>query len=267
MYIVQDFDELHNIKLAIADLLHLKIKNYLTTLLEDIQPGQKSIKVKGISDVHKGTTILIGDNQIKEVHIIRNVDRINEDTAIIEFVDELDGDSFLYTWAANTQIYRSIPASIYEMRDSESIYPLYFVYAEAFSNDEQAMSSGCIIDNYVKVSNGEHLSATRRSWDSVTSAFTINIFSDVPETALEMWRFLKSKITTRDVLHVAGKDIQYIVAGERDISPEDSEILPNFVMDLTFYFRHNLYNREYNSFPRYSKMALYYEIKPVEAIQ
>jgi hypothetical protein len=174
----------------------------------------------------------------------------------------------MYTWSAGTTVYKVFPASITEMRDADAIFPLFFIYSEAFNNDENSLNlSDVIRDNYVRDQSGNHTVAVRRSWDTVTAQVTINVFSDTIETALDMWRFLKSKVTTRDILVVAGKSIQYIVAGERDISPEDSESLPNYIMDLTFYYRNNVYDRQYVKYPKYTSMAVTYEITPVEVIK
>lgn len=264
MYLLQESEEIHNIKLAVSDLLHLKYNNYLTNLSENVKSGESSITISGVSDIYKGTTIVFSDDTIKEVHVVKNIDFISENVATITFMDEFDSDKMLYSWPAGTEIYSSVPSSIVQMRDSESVFPLFFVYAEAFSSDESAMSYGNIYDSYIR--GTECSVGVRSAWDAVVLNLTINVFASVPEVALEMWRFLKSKITSRETLNVAGKNFQYVISGERDISPDDGEGLPNYVMDLTFYFRHNLYNRKYVRFPRYSKMAVTYEIKAVEAI-
>lgn len=267
VYLVQDKDEIHNIKLALSDLLHLKYSNFLTRLSTDANYGDKFINVVGTSDIHKGTTIQFGQGELKEVHTIKNVDLNSSDTARLELMDEFDSNKIQYAWPSGTLIYRSIPASIVEMRDAESIFPLYFIYSEIFTNAEDSMHVGNIVDSYVRDPDGNHKVSIRKAWDSVSVNVTINIFSDTPETAMDMWRYLKSVITTRDLLYVAGVEHQYVIAGERDVSPEDSEILPNYVMDLTFYFRNNVYNRKYINYPRFKNMAITYEIKPVEAIQ
>lgn len=266
-YLVQDYDELHNIKLALADLLHLKYKKLLTHLKEDCSFGDNRLSVVGSSDLNKGTSIMLGDSELSEVHVIRSVDVGSENTATLELMDEFDLRTLRYSWPAGTPVYRVIPASISEMQDSESIFPIFFIYAEVFNNYEDAMHSGYIWSDYVRNESEGHKVAVRKAWDTVTSNVSINVYSNVPEVAIEMWRHLKSVVTSRDTLKVAGKDIQYTITGERDISPENAEVLPNYVMDLTFYFRHNLYNRKYVSYPRFSKMQLAYEIKAVEVIK
>jgi hypothetical protein len=244
----------------------LKYKKHLTTLAEDVQSGEGSLTIKGSSDLQKGTTIMLGTGGINEVHTIRSIDYKSDDIAEVLLMNEFDLDYIVYTWSADTPVYRVIPASIVELKDAESVFPLYFIYAEVFTNYEDAMSNGYEWGNYVRDAEGNHKVSIRNAWDAVTSNVTINVFSNVPEVALEMWRFLKSKVTTRDILNVAGRNIQYTITGERDVAPEDAETLPNYIMDLTFYFKHNLYNRKYVNYPRFSKMELAYEIKAVEVI-
>lgn len=266
-YLVQDSDELHNIKLAIADMLHLKYKKHLTNLKEDVVSGDPILPIIGTSDVMKGTSIMLGEGQLSEVHVIKSVDLTSDDVANVSLMDEFDSKEIQYSWSAGTPIYRVIPASIVEMRDAESIFPLFFIYAETYTNYEEAMHTGHVWSDYVRDLSGNHTVAVRRAWDSVSSNITVNIYSNVPEVAQEMWRYLKGVITTRDTLKVAGREIQYVITGERDVSPEDAEVLPNYVMDLTFYFRHNVYDRKYVSYPRFSSMQLAYEIKAVEVIK
>jgi hypothetical protein len=268
MFLLQSTDELHNIKLALSDMLHLKYKKPLTTLSNNISFGDMDFPIVGTSDVYKGTTVMLGNDQVSEVHVVKQVDLTSENTAILKFLDEFDMKEVMYTWSAGTTVYKVFPASITEMRDADAIFPLFFIYSEAFNNDENSLNlSDVIRDNYVRDQIGNHTVAVRRSWDTVTAQVTINVFSDTIETALDMWRFLKSKVTTRDILVVAGKPIQYIVSGERDISPEDSESLPNYIMDLTFYYRNNVYDRQYVKYPKYTSMAVTYEITPVEVIK
>jgi hypothetical protein len=269
LYLVQDSDEIHNIKLALSDMLHLKYKKPFTALHNDINTGDDTIYLANNSDIFKGTTIMLGEGDLTEVHVVKQVDPISNDVASVKLMDEFDLKSVMYPWAAGTTVYKVFPSSITEMRDADAIFPLYFIYAETFINNESAMSSGVIRDNYVRdhVANTEHMVAVRRAWDSVTTRVSVNVFSDTVETALDMWRFLKAYVTNRDVLVVAGKPIQYVVESERDIAPDDTESLPNYIMDLTFYYSNNVYIREYVRYPKFPKMAVFYEIKSVEVIK
>lgn len=266
MYLLQATDELHNIKLALSDLLHLKYKKYLCDTSEDISTGDEKIGIANTADVYKGTSLFFGDNNINELHTVRSVDRLSSDNGEIHLGDEFDRKTMLYSWPAGTRVYKTFPASIYEMKDSESVFPLFYIYSEIYVDNEQYTNLGTVRDSYVRDSEGNHKVAVRRAWDSVTSSVSISVFSDVLETAIEMWRFLKSAVTNRDVLKVAGKELQFVVASERDISPDDMESLPSYIMDLTFYFRNSMYSREYIDFPKFKKMNASYEIKAVEVL-
>lgn len=270
-YLVQESDPTHNIKLALADLLHLRKKEHLTTLGKAARAGDIEIEISDTADVQKGTGILFQNVTTgeEEMHVISAVDFTltgGRKRAKISFINEFDGDKLLFNWANGTKIYRVFPAIIEELKDSESIFPVYFIYNEAMTNDEENGHILPVVDNYVRNAESGHTSAIHQGLNAVVMNASINIFSNVPEVAQEMWDFLKGFINTQSILDVAGKPYQYLVSSERDVSPEEAEVLPHYVMELTFYFQHNQFERRYRPFPVFSDVKASFDLIPVEVI-
>ena len=239
----------HNTSVAIATMLHNKIRKRITSLSKFAQNGARGITVWNQPDIFENAALIIGDPEGDyELHSVTGIDyNASQETVFLKFTNEYDGEKLIGSWAEETPVYLSIPAEFGELRDDESVFPKFYVALESPVANEQFTKMGYTVSNYVRDPDGDHKVAYHLAEDAIEIPVSIYVFAQNPELASEMWRFLRKVMNSQSLLNISGIACDYEIAGERSIPPDEAG-LPYYVMEMTVYAFENVHELTYANF-------------------
>lgn len=256
LYLLQDLAK-HNLSVALADMLHLKFHEPRTVLVNPANPGDTTIVVDSGVDLYHHTPIIIGDPDGEfELHVIgdypKESSHPSQDATVFGFTGEFDTEKMQRPWPAGTPVHFAVPASYYDFSDSTAVFPLFYITTGA--PDPQPLTSpqyGGQLDSYVRDPNGNHKVAARLSVDALRVPTEIHVYAEMPETAEDMWRFLRSVIDQQSHIYVAGDPAEYEVVSHRqmDIGIPVVNAMPHYILELDCYPVENVHKRKYQTFP------------------
>lgn len=257
LYAIQDEVE-HNLAVTLQDMLHCKMKKKLTVTSQNALAGDLSLSLVDLVDIHNSTAIIIGDpDGVYELHVIQNSTYENPDAGgegQITLTGEFDTSELQYDWPAGTDIWFTVPATMGDLSQSESIFPVFYISWDAPTpTPDHTPGYGRSLDSYVRDRSvdAEDTVGVRLSADTVKILVQIHVFSSTIEIGVEMWRYLRSVFDHQNFIIVAGTKVEYDPVDYRKENPGQDvlETMPHYILDIECWPSENVHVRKYRAFP------------------
>ena len=254
----------HNLKVSIAQKLHLAKWKELTEVARPIKAGDLTVTLKKYVDILDGTPIAIGDpNGYYDLHVVRNTPTSK---APLEFTGGYDGAAMQNAYAVNTKVYEVWPATFGDLSQSEQVFSVYYVSTKAPEPVEERSNITTRFDSYVRDPAGNHTVSVRKSIDTSMIAVEIHVYASTPEKGVEMWKYLRSIFDDQSFISVAGESVQYDVINYQQVSedPDSTEIMPHYILNMNCYIWENVHSRIYGKFPYFKSLIVDQESIPFQ---
>lgn len=268
-YLAQDEVE-HNLAVSIQKQLHLKVRRKLTTLAQPAFAGDKRVSLTDIVDIYGNTPLLIGDpDGIHELHVVDDGSFEDPEAggdATIGFTGEFDTEALQGDWAAGTDVWYAVPATIGDLSRSDAIFPVFYIaWGAPTPTAEWTPDYGRQLDSYVRDPINGDTVGTRLSPDTTRMDVQVHVYAPNLELATEMWRFLRSIYDEQNFIDVAGISVDYDVTDYRKMNPGEDVIdsMPHYIMELDCFPTENVHTRVYRPFPAL-KLLTEIESSPIE---
>ena len=241
----------HNISLTLTEMLHKKVKSFITTTAEHSKPGDLSLKLAGVSEIRKGTPLLIAN----ELHIVSN-DPLDS-SKNVSFTEIFDGEDIKFGFSAGTPVFICIPAWYKDFSQVDQTFPSFYVKATLPNQDFTQSITNVRKDSY-RIVNGKAEVAIRKSVDVIKIVVEIHILAYNDVLAEEMQAFLRLLLDDQGFLNICGESAEYEIDyfNQIDSDADTDTTEPHSVMQITVSCRDNVHPRKYVNFPAVQSIAI-----------
>ena len=256
LYLMQD-DSIHNTAVAIASMLHMKQRKLITATNQHSKTGSSNINLNSLTDIYKGSTIIIGgpDSDYCEIHCLSEVP-VDDGKNSVKFTNHYDGSHTLTDWPAGTPVHTDYPALYGDVSSFQSAIPSYYIVTEAPAPDEETTPMGFVRSSFVRDPNGNHTCGYHKARDSIKIPVTVHVWAVTPEQADDLYRYLRSALDSQSFIPACGNSYDYEIVSYRNPPSDNALDLPAYVVDMLVYTDENVHEIKYVNFTGIKRLTI-----------